>query len=147
MQLQDDPAPPPVTPRGPSRAVWVAAIATALVVAAVAWFLTTRSDGEAVGSLPPESSVPPTTASPTTTTVDTETEVVARLREILGFGTGRLRPGMQASYQTSTPLIAHASRETEMRFDSSSSVMRSGEEFRPQLAWRVSNRSMRDCGL
>jgi hypothetical protein len=83
MQLQDDPAPPPVTPRGPSRAVWVAAIATALLVAAVAAFLMTRSNGEAVGSLPPQSSVPQTTASPTTTTIDTETEVVARLREIL----------------------------------------------------------------
>jgi hypothetical protein len=84
MQLQDDPSPPPpVTPRGPSRAVWVAATVTALVVAAVAWFLTTRSDPEAVDSLPPHSSVSPTTASPTTTTIDTETEVVARLREIL----------------------------------------------------------------
>jgi hypothetical protein len=82
MQFQDDPAPPPATPRGPSRAVWVAATVTALVVAAAA-FLMNRSDGEAVGSLPPESSVPPTTASPTTTTIDTETEVVARLREIL----------------------------------------------------------------
>ena len=84
MQLQDDPSPPPpVTPRGPSRAVWVAATVTALVVAAVAWFLTTRSDGDAAGSPAPESSVPATTASPTTTTIDTETEVVARLREIL----------------------------------------------------------------
>jgi hypothetical protein len=82
MQFQDDPAPPPATPRGPSRAVWVAATATALVVAAAA-FLMTRNDGEAVGSPPPASSVPPTTASPTTTTIDTETEVVARLREIL----------------------------------------------------------------
>lgn len=83
MQLQDDPAPPPATPRGPSRAVWVATTATALLVAAAAAFLMTRSDGEAVGSLPPQSSVAPTTASPTTTTIDTETEVVARLREIL----------------------------------------------------------------
>jgi hypothetical protein len=83
MQIQDDPAPPPPTPRGPSRAVWVAATATALLVAAVAWFLTTRSDGEAVGSLPPRSSVAPTTAAPTTMTIDTETEVVTRLREIL----------------------------------------------------------------
>jgi hypothetical protein len=83
MQLQDDPAPPPLPPRGPSRAVWVTAIATALLVAVAAALLTTRSDGEAVGSLPPEPSAPPTTASPTTTTIDTETEVVARLREIL----------------------------------------------------------------
>jgi hypothetical protein len=86
MQFQDHPAPPPPTPRGPSRAVWVAAIATALlVVVAVAAFLMTRTDGEAVGSpsLSPESSVPQTTASPTTTTIDTETEVVARLREIM----------------------------------------------------------------
>jgi hypothetical protein len=83
MQFQDDPAPPPVTPRGPSRAVWVAATATALLVAVAAAFLMTRSDGEAVGSLPSASSVPPTTASATPTTIDTETEVVARLREIL----------------------------------------------------------------
>jgi hypothetical protein len=52
-------------------------------VVAVAAFLMTRTDGEAVGSLPPDSSVPQTTESPTTTTIDTETEVVARLREIL----------------------------------------------------------------
>jgi hypothetical protein len=85
MQLQDRPAPPPPTPRGPSRAVWITATATALLVAALAWFLTTRSDGQAVGSpVPsPASSVPATTASPTTTTIDTKTEVVARLREIL----------------------------------------------------------------
>jgi hypothetical protein len=83
MQFQDDPAPPPANPRGPSRAVWVAATATALLVVAAAAFLMTRSDSEAVGSPPPESSVPPTAASPTTTTIDTETEVVARLREIL----------------------------------------------------------------
>jgi hypothetical protein len=84
MQFQDHPAPSPPTPRGPSRAVWVAATATALlVVIAVAAFLMTRSDGEAVGSPSPESSAPQTTASPTTTTIDTETEVVARLREIL----------------------------------------------------------------
>jgi hypothetical protein len=83
MQFEDHPAaPPPPSPRGPSRAVWVAATATALLVA-VAAFLMTRNDGEAAGSLPPEPSVPQTTASPTTTTVDTETEVVARLREIL----------------------------------------------------------------
>jgi hypothetical protein len=84
MQFQDHPAPPPPTPRGPSRATWIAAIATALlVVVAVAAFLMTRGDGKAVGSPSPEPSVPPTTVSPTTTTLDTETEVVARLREIL----------------------------------------------------------------
>jgi hypothetical protein len=83
MQYEDHPAPPPPRSRGPSRAVWVAAITTALLVAVAAAFLTTRSGGEAVGYLPPESSVPPTTSAPTTTTIDTETEVVARLREIL----------------------------------------------------------------
>jgi hypothetical protein len=84
MQFQDHPAPPPPTPRGPSRATWIAAIATALlVVVAVAAFLMTRGDGKAVGSPSPEPSVPQSTASPTTTTIDTETEVVARLREIL----------------------------------------------------------------
>jgi hypothetical protein len=90
MQLDDHPVPPPRTPRGPSRAVWVAATATALLVATVAAFLMTRSDGEAVGSLPPEPSIPQTTASPTTTTIDTETEVVARLREILRVRDGAL---------------------------------------------------------
>jgi hypothetical protein len=84
MQFEDHPAPPPQSPRGPSRAVWVAATATVLlVVVTVAAFLVTRSDGEAVGSPSPEPSVPQTTVSPTTTTVDTRTEVVARLREIL----------------------------------------------------------------
>jgi hypothetical protein len=83
MQFQDDPAPPPPTPRGPSRAVWATATATALLVAAVAWFLTTRNDDQPVGSLPPQPSAAATTAAPTTTTIDTKTEVVARLREIL----------------------------------------------------------------
>ena len=83
MQYQDHPAPPPPTPRGPARAVWIAATTTALLVAVAAAFLMTRSDGDAAGSPAPESSVPATTASPTTTTIDTETEVVARLREIL----------------------------------------------------------------
>jgi hypothetical protein len=83
MQLEDHPAPPPRTPRGPSRAVWVAATATALLAVAAAAFLMTRSDGEAVGAPLPESSTPQTTVSPTTTTIDAETEVVARLREIL----------------------------------------------------------------
>jgi hypothetical protein len=83
MQFDDHQASPPPTPRGPSRAVWVAATATALLVAVAAAFLMTRSDGEAVGSPTLEAPVPPTTASPTTTTIVTETEVVARLREIL----------------------------------------------------------------
>jgi hypothetical protein len=83
MQYKDHPAPPPPTPRGPSRAVWITATTTALLVAVAAAFLMTRSDGDAVGSPAPESSAAPTTASPTTTTIDTETEVVARLREIL----------------------------------------------------------------
>jgi hypothetical protein len=83
MELPDHPAPPPPTPRGPSRAVWTAAILTALLVAAVAAVLATRGDGQAAGSLPPAPSAPPTTAAATTTTIDPETEVVARLREIL----------------------------------------------------------------
>jgi hypothetical protein len=84
MQLEDHPAPPPPTPRGPSPRVWLAATAiTLLVVTAVATFLLTRGEGEAVSSPPPQSSSPQTTARATTTTVDTETEVVARLREIL----------------------------------------------------------------
>jgi hypothetical protein len=84
MQFEDQSAPPPPTPRGPSRAAWVAATATALlVVTVVVAVLMTRGDGEAVGSPSPDPSAPQTTASPTTTTIDTQTEVVARLREIL----------------------------------------------------------------
>jgi hypothetical protein len=86
MQFEDHPAPPPPAPRGPSLRVWLAATAVALLVAtAVAAFLMTRGEGEAVGSPPPslEPTSPQTTASSTTTTIDTETEVVARLREIL----------------------------------------------------------------
>jgi hypothetical protein len=85
METEDRPAPPPPTPGGTSRRAAVAAIAAALllVVAVVAVFAT-RGDGDAAGSTAPEP--PPsqtTTAAATTTTIDTETEVVARLREIL----------------------------------------------------------------
>jgi hypothetical protein len=83
MQFQDQPAPPPPTPRGPSRAVWTAAIVTALLVAAVAAVFATRGDDQAAGSLPPAPSSPPATAAATTTTINPRTEVVARLREIL----------------------------------------------------------------
>jgi hypothetical protein len=78
------PAPPPPTPGGTSRRAAVAAIAGALllVVAVVAVFAT-RGDGDAAGSTAPEPPRSPTTAAATTTTIDTETEVVARLREIL----------------------------------------------------------------
>jgi len=83
MQFDDHPAPPP-TRHGPSRAAWVAATVVALlVVTAVVAVLMTRGDGEAAGSTAPEPSSSQTTASPTTTTIDTQTEVVARLREIL----------------------------------------------------------------
>jgi hypothetical protein len=85
METEDRPAPPPPAPGGTSRRAAVAAIAAALllVVAVVAVFAT-RGDGDAAGSTAPEP--PPsqtTTAAATTTTIDTETEVVARLREIL----------------------------------------------------------------
>jgi hypothetical protein len=85
MQFQDQQLPPPPTSRGPAHhAAWVAAIAIALlVVVAVAAVLVTRSDGQAAGSPTPTPSSPQPTASPTTTTIDTQTEVVARLREIL----------------------------------------------------------------
>jgi hypothetical protein len=83
MELPDHPAPPPPTPRGPSRAAWTAAILSALLVATVAAVLATRGDGQAAGSLPPPPSSTPTTAPATTTTLDPRTEVVARLREIL----------------------------------------------------------------
>jgi hypothetical protein len=85
METEDRPAPPPPTPGGTSRRAAVAAIAAALllVVAVVAVFAT-RGDGDAAGSTAPEPPPPSqTTAAATTTTLDTETEVVARLREIL----------------------------------------------------------------
>jgi hypothetical protein len=86
MQFQDHPAAPPPPSRGPSyRAAWVMAAATALlVVIAAVTVLMTRGDGEAAGSPTPTMPSPPQpTASPTTTTIDPQTEVVARLREIL----------------------------------------------------------------
>jgi hypothetical protein len=84
METEDRPAPPPPTPGGTSRRAAVAAIAAALllVVAVVAVFAT-RGDGDAAGSTAPEPPPSQTTAAATTTTIDTETEVVARLREIL----------------------------------------------------------------
>jgi hypothetical protein len=82
MQFQDQPAPPPPTSRGPSRAVWTAAILTALLVAVGAAIFATRGDEQAAGSLPPAPSSPPATAAATTTS-DPRTEVVARLKEIL----------------------------------------------------------------
>jgi hypothetical protein len=86
METEDRPAPPPPTPGGTSRRAAVAAIAAALllVVAVVAVFAT-RGDGDAAGSTAPEPPPSQTTtaAATTTTTIDTETEVVARLREIL----------------------------------------------------------------
>lgn len=83
MQFQDHLAPLPPTPRGPSRAVWVAAIATALLVAAVvAVFLVTRSDVKSTALVPTQTaSATPTTAP--TTTLEPQDEVIGRLREIL----------------------------------------------------------------
>jgi len=85
MQFQDQQQKPPPTPRGPSRrSAWLVAVAATLfLVIAVAAVLVTRGDGGAAGPSAPEPSSPQTTASPTTTTIDTQTEVVARLREIL----------------------------------------------------------------
>jgi hypothetical protein len=83
MQLPDHPAPLPPTPRGPSRAVWTAAIVSALLAATLAAIFATRGDRQAAGSLPPAPSSPPVTAAVTTTTIDPRTEVVARLKEIL----------------------------------------------------------------
>jgi hypothetical protein len=85
MQFQDQQLPPPPTPRGPAhRAAWVAAIAVALLImVAVAAVVATRGDRQAAGSPTPTPSSPQPTASPTTTTIDPQTEVVARLREIL----------------------------------------------------------------
>jgi hypothetical protein len=146
MQFQDDPAPPPATPRGPSRAVWAAATATALLVAAAA-FLMTRSDGEAVGSPPTQSSVPQTTASPTTTTIDTETEVVARLREILRVRDRALETRdaslLSSIYTVDCPCL-QGDRDA---IESSSRVTRYGVEWRHLLAFRISKGSTRGCGL
>jgi hypothetical protein len=83
MQHHDQPAPPPPTPRGPTRAVWTAVIVTALLAAATAALFATRGDDQAAGSLPPPPSSPPATAAAPTTTINPRTEVVARLREIL----------------------------------------------------------------
>jgi hypothetical protein len=83
MHFQDHPAPPPPTPRGPSRAVWTTAIVTALLAAATAAVFATRGDDPSAASLPPAPSSPPPTAAATTTTIDPRTEVVARLKEIL----------------------------------------------------------------
>jgi hypothetical protein len=83
MQHHDQPAPPPPTPRGPTRAVWTAVIVTALLAAATAALFATRGEDQAAGSLPPPPSSPPATAAAPTTTIDPRTEVVARLREIL----------------------------------------------------------------
>jgi hypothetical protein len=82
MQHPDHPTPAPPTPRGPSRAVWTAAILSALLLATISALLATRGDRQAAGSLPPLPSSPPTTAA-ATTTIDPQTEVVARLKEIL----------------------------------------------------------------
>jgi hypothetical protein len=83
MQFDDHPAPPPPTPRGPSRrTAWLAAAAVALlVVVAIVTVVVNRSD-DVTGSPAPEPPSPRATAAPTTT-IDTQTEVVARLREIL----------------------------------------------------------------
>jgi hypothetical protein len=83
MQLPDHPTPPPPTPRGPSRAVWTAAITTALLLATGAAVFATRGTDPPAGRPPPAPSSPPATAAATTTTIDPRTEVVARLREIL----------------------------------------------------------------
>jgi hypothetical protein len=83
MQFEDHPAPRPPTPHGPSRrAAWLAAVVLLLVATGTAIFAT-RSDDGTVKSSSPESSLPQTTAFPTTTTVDPQTEIVARLRQIL----------------------------------------------------------------
>jgi hypothetical protein len=82
MQFEDHPTPRPPTPRGPSRrTAWLAAATVALLVVVVIVTVVNRSD-EVTGSPAPEPSSPRATAAPTTT-IDTQTEVVARLREIL----------------------------------------------------------------
>jgi hypothetical protein len=83
MQLHHQPAPPPPTPRGPSRAVWTTAIVTALLAAATAAVFATRGEDPPAASPPPAPSSAPSTAAATTTTIDPRTEVVARLKEIL----------------------------------------------------------------
>jgi hypothetical protein len=83
MQFDDHPTPPPPTPRGRSRrAAWLAAAAVALLVVVVVVTVVVNRSDELTHSPAPEPSSPRATAAPTTT-IDTQTEVVARLREIL----------------------------------------------------------------
>jgi hypothetical protein len=82
MQFDDHPAPRPPTPRGPSRrAAWLAAAAVALLVVVVVVTVVVNRSDEVTHSPAPEPLSPRATAAPTT--IDTQTEVVARLREIL----------------------------------------------------------------
>jgi hypothetical protein len=83
MQLYDQPAPPPPTPRGPSYRVWVAATAVAvLLVAAVAAFLVTRGGAKSTAA-PASQTIPATSTAVPTTTLEPQNEVIGRLREIL----------------------------------------------------------------
>jgi hypothetical protein len=83
MQFDDHPAPPPPTPRGPSRrAAWLAAAAVALLVVVVVVTVVVNRSDEVTHSPASEPSSPRATAAPTTT-INIQTEVVARLREIL----------------------------------------------------------------
>jgi hypothetical protein len=83
MQFDDHPAPPPPTPRGPSRrAAWLAAAAVALLVVVVVVTVVVNRSDEVTHSPAPDPLSPRATAAPTTT-INTQTEVVARLREIL----------------------------------------------------------------
>jgi hypothetical protein len=83
MQFEDHPAPRTPTPGGPSRgAAWLAAAALALLVVVVVVTVVVNRSNKMTGSPAPEPSSPRATVAPTTT-IKTQTEVVARLREIL----------------------------------------------------------------
>jgi hypothetical protein len=83
MQFEDQSAPPPPAPRGPSYRAWVAATAVALLlIAVVAGFLVTRGDAKPTAVLPSQT-VPATSVTAPTTTLEPQDEMIDRLREIL----------------------------------------------------------------
>jgi hypothetical protein len=148
MKFQDQQLPPPPNPRGPAhRDAWLAAVAAALlVVTTVAAVLVTRSNGEAAGSSSPEQSSPQPTASPTTTTIDPQTEVVARLREILRVRDVAYQQREAELLRPSIRAIAHALRETETQSSSCLRTRLFGSEHLRRFGSRSSNVSTNGSG-
>lgn len=84
MPTQDRPAPPTTARRPPRRPIILGSIAVLVSAVFVVAAISARGDGEILGTAPTESSVVPTTLAPTTT-VALRTELVSRLRDILGI--------------------------------------------------------------